>query len=152
MSDLNQTTEVQATAEAKGPVVPTTAKHARFLAAAARKRSEKLFAQVADADKLAAHYDELAAQLPESTPSAPKAAVTYEVGVTVTFRYGRNTPTSKAKEVTGVIRARKEVDGKIEAYRVVEGEGFDETLYTVQPGQIIVPKAEGEDGAEQAGE
>ena len=62
-----------------------------------------------------------------------------EVGTSVSFRFGRTTSTSKARILYGVVNARKDdEDGKPEAYKIVVGYGFDEELYTVQPGAILL--------------
>ena len=137
MSDLNTTSTE---AEAKAPKEITTAKHARFLAETARKRAEKFRTQAAEADFAAAGYDELAATLPEFNPasSTAKARPVIEPGTQVSFRFGRTTATSKAKVLDGVVKARKDKDGKPEAYKIAVGEGFDETLYTVAPGSILL--------------
>ena len=139
MSDLNTNTE--ATTEVKAKAEPTTAKHARFLAETARKRAEKLRTQAAEADAAAAGYDELATTLPESKPSSGGGKVRpgIEVGTSVSFRFGRTTSTSKARILDGVVKARKDgEDGKPEAYKIAVGSGFDEELFTVQPGAILL--------------
>lgn len=140
MTDFN-TTEATTEAAAKAPAVITTAKHARFLAEAARKRAVKFRNQADEADTAAAGYDELAATLPESNPSTGggKARPVIEVGTNVTFRFGRTTSTSKARVLDGVVKARKDdAEGKPEAYKVAVGTGFDEELFTVQPGSILL--------------
>ena len=140
MSDLNTNTTAPE-AKAKAKAEPTTAKHARFLAEAARKRATKFRTQADEADFVAAGYDELAATLPESNPSAGvgKVRPVIEVGTNVTFRFGRTTSTSKARILEGVIKARKDdAEGKPEAYKVAVGTGFDEELFTVQPGSILL--------------
>ena len=135
MTDLNTTAT-----EAKAKAEPTTAKHARFLAEASRKRADKFTAQADEARAAAVRYDELAATLPESNPasSTAKARPVIEPGTQVSFRFGRTTATSKAKVLDGVVKARKDKDGKPEAYKIAVGEGFDETLYTVAPGAILL--------------
>ena len=145
MTDFNTTTEAteatEATTEVKAKAEPTTAKHARFLAEAARKRAEKFRTQATEADEAAAKYDELAATLPESNPSSGggKVRPVIEVGTSVSFRFGRTTSTSKARVLDGVVKARKDdEDGKPEAYKVAVGTGFDEELFTVQPGSILL--------------
>lgn len=140
MSDLNTTTSTEAAAEVKAKVEPTTAKHARFLAEAARKRADKFTAQADEARADAVRYDELAATLPESNPSSGSGKVrpVIEPGTQVSFRFGRTTATSKSKVLDGVVKARKDKDGKPEAYKIAVGEGFDETLYTVAPGAILL--------------
>ena len=144
---------VEATAEAKAHKEITTAKHARFLAEAARKRAEKFRTQAAEADEAAAKYDELAATLPESNPSSGggKVRPVIEVGTSVSFRFGRTTSTSKARILEGVIKARKDgEDGKPEAYKIAVGSGFDEELFTVQPGAILLAGESAEDNEADA--
>ena len=148
MTDVTNEANTEASSEAKAPKEITTAKHARFLAEAARKRSEKLRTQVGEADEAAVKYDELAATLPESNPStgSAKARPVIEVGTAVTFRFGRTTSTSKARVRDGVVKARKDgEDGKPEAYKIAVGEGFDEELFTVQPGSILLAGESAED-------
>lgn len=147
MSDLNTNTSTEAAAEVKAKAEPTTAKHARFLAEAARKRADKFTAQADEARADAVRYDELAATLPESNPSSGSGKVrpVIEPGTQVSFRFGRTTATSKSKVLDGVVKARKDKDGKPEAYKIAVGEGFDETLYTVAPGAILLA---GESAAE----
>ena len=165
MTDFNTETSIEATSaettteastEAKATKEITTAKHARFLAEAARKRAEKFRTQATEADETAAKYDELAATLPESNPSSGgvKARPVIEVGTAVTFRFGRTTSTSKARVLDGVVKARKDgEDGKPEAYKIAVGEGFDEQLFTVQPGAILLAGESAEDNeADSAGE
>ena len=141
MTDFNTTAAAETTTEAKATKEITTAKHARFLAEAARKRAEKFRTQATEADEAAAKYDELAATLPESNPSSGggKVRPVIEPGTQVSFRFGRTTSTSKARILDGVVKARKDgEDGKPEAYKIAVGEGFDETLYTVAPGAILL--------------
>lgn len=149
MSDMNTNTTADTNTEAKATKEITTAKHARFLAEAARKRAEKFRNQAAEADTAADKYDELAATLPESNPhtgGGGKARPVIEVGTNVTFRFGRTTSTSKARVLDGVIKARKDgEDGKPEAYKVAVGVGFDEELFTVQPGAILLAGESAED-------
>lgn len=163
MTDINTTaaetnidaveTTTEASTEAKATKEITTAKHARFLAEAARKRAEKFRTQATAADETAAKYDELAATLPESNPSSGgvKARPVIEVGTAVSFRFGRTTSTSKARILDGVVKARKDSeDGKPEAYKVAVGTGFDEELFTVQPGAILLAGESAEDNEADA--
>lgn len=141
MTDAINEVNTEASAEAKAVKEITTAKHARYLAEAARKRAAKFRTQADEADATAAQYDELAATLPESNPasSGGKVRPVIEVGAAVTFRFGRTTSTSKARILDGVVKARKDgEDGKPEAYKVAVGSGFDEELFTVQPGAILL--------------
>ncbi len=164
MTDFNTNTEAnteatavetttEASTEAKATKEITTAKHARFLAEAARKRAEKFRTQATEADETAAKYDELAKTLPESNPSSGgvKARPVIEVGTAVSFRFGRTTSTSKARILDGVVKARKDSeDGKPEAYKIAVGTGFDEELFTVQPGAILLAGESAEDNEADA--
>ena len=153
MTDVNNTA-AETTTEAKAPKEITTAKHARFLAEAARKRAAKFRSQADEADAAAANYDELAATLPESNPNtgSAKARPVIEVGTAVTFRFGRTTSTSKARVLDGVVKARKDSeDGKPEAYKIAVGSGFDEELFTVQPGAILLAGESAEDNEASEG-
>lgn len=151
MTDFNAAAETNT--EAKAPKEITTAKHARFLAETARKRAEKFRKQADEADAAAAGYDELAATLPESNPSSGggKVRPVIEVGTAVSFRFGRTTSTSKARILDGVVKARKDgEDGKPEAYKIAVGSGFDEELFTVQPGAILLAGETAEDNEADA--
>ena len=153
MTDITNDSNIEASTEAKAAKEITTAKHARYLAEAARKRAEKFRTQATEADEAAAKYDELAATLPESNPSASsaKARPVIEVGTAVTFRFGRTTSTSKARVLDGVVKARKDDEGgKPEAYKIAVGEGFDEELFTVQPGAILLAGESAEDNEADA--
>ena len=148
MTDAINEVNTEASAEAKAPKEITTAKHARFLAETARKRAAKFRTQADEADAAAANYDELAATLPESNPSnsGGKVRPVIEVGTAVTFRFGRTTSTSKARILDGVVKARKDdEDGKPEAYKIAVGSGFDEELFTVQPGAVLLTGESAED-------
>lgn len=153
MTDFNTNTAAETTTEAKAAKEITTAKHARFLAEAARKRAAKFRTQADEADAAAAGYDELAATLPESNPPSGggKARPVIEVGTSVSFRFGRTTSTSKARILVGVVKARKDgEDGKPEAYKIAVGSGFDEELFTVQPGAILLVGDSAEDNEADA--
>ena len=147
MTDFNTTEATEAITEVKAKAEPTTAKHARFLAEAARKRAAKFHTQAEEAYVAAAEYDELAATLPESKPStgSAKARPVLEVGTAVTFRFGRTTSTSKARVLEGTVSARKDEEGKPVAYKIAVGSGFDEELFTVQPGAILLAGESAED-------
>ena len=153
MTDVTNEVNTEASTEAKAPKEITTAKHARFLAEAARKRAAKFRTQADEADAAAANYDELAATLPESNPSSGggKVRPVIEVGTAVTFRFGRTTSTSKARILDGVVKARKDdEDGKPEAYKIAVGSGFDEELFTVQPGAVLLTGESAEDNEADA--
>lgn len=139
MSELNlNNAEINSEVPAKAKAEPTTAKHARFLAELAQKRADKFTEQADEARAEAVRYTELASTLPESHAPTPKARPVVEIGTVVSFRFGRTTATSKAQVLQGVVKARKEEDGKVKAYKLVVGEGFDEAFYTVQPGAILL--------------
>lgn len=144
--------EPEAKAEAQAIKAVTTAKHARFLAEAARKRAEKFRTQATQADAVAVKYDELAATLPEaSTGASAKSRPVLEVGAAVTFRFGRTTSTSQARVFDGVVKARKDgEDGKPEAYKIAVGTGFDEETFTVQPGAILLDESAEDNEADAA--
>lgn len=142
-----------ANTEAKAAKEITTAKHARFLAETARKRAEKFRTQAIEADEAAVKYDQLATTLPESNPSTGggKVRPVLEVETPVSFRFGRTTSTSKARILDGIIKARKDgEDGKPEAYKIAVGTGFDEELFTVQPGSILLAGESAEDNEADA--
>lgn len=148
MTDVTNEVNTEASAEVKAPKEITTAKHARFRADAARKRAAKFRTQADEADAAAASYDELAATLPESNPTAGggKARPVLEVGTAVSFRFGRTTGTSKARVLEGDIYARKDdEEGKPVAYKIAVGEGFDQEMFTVQPGSILLAGESAED-------
>ena len=142
MTDFNTAdTAAETTTGAKAAKEIATAKHARFLAETARKRAAKFRTQADGADAAAVGYDELAKTLPESNPSSGggKVRPVIEVGTSVSFRFGRTTSTSKARILDGVVKARKDgEDGKPEAYKIAVGSGFDEELFTAQPGAILL--------------
>lgn len=148
MTDVTNEASTEVNTEAKAPKEITTAKHARFLAEAARKRAAKFRTQADEADAAAANYDELAARLPASNPTAggSKARPVLEVGTAVSFRFGRTTATSNARVLEGTISARKDdEEGKPQAYKIAVGSGFDEELFTVQPGAILLAGESAED-------
>ena len=77
-----------------------------------------------------------------SAPKAAKVVVLPAVGDTVTFTYGRRTPTTEPVQRVGVVIAVKpktEVDGKSRPaqVKVQSGEGFDAELITIYPAQIV---------------
>lgn len=117
----------------------TTSKLALFLAAKAWKRAAKFDEAAEEARELARSYEILAESLPEKAPSASpsKAQVVCAVGDVVSFRHGRTTATTEAVVLTGTVKAVKVEDGKVKAYKVAAGEGFDEEFYVVKPGSIL---------------
>ena len=78
-------------------------------------------------------------ELKELIPTLPEQAVVdsrvYTVGESITFNAGRG-PTRK--QLVGVVTAVKaKEDGKVEAYRITVGEGFEAELYTALPGSVV---------------
>lgn len=75
---------------------------------------------------------------------ASKVVVLPNVGDVVDFTYGRTTPTTSARELTGIVIGVKpatEVDGKRTPalVRVQVGDGFDSEILTIYPAQIKEP-------------
>lgn len=143
--DAPVTDPVDAEAHDDAPAAPTSAKQARAYAKKALKKAAKLHILANEAQARAEAFEALALTLPESAPgasSAPKvrkARPVLPVGTEVKFRFGRTTRTTQARIVEGTIRAQKfDAAGIIEAYKVSVGEGFDEELFTVHPGSILV--------------
>ena len=138
------------TAEAtKATKAITTAKYARHLLALQQARVKRLEDELADARSRVDELDELAATLPESAPTTAANVKQYAVGDGVSFRFGR---AEKARTMEGSIVAVKTEDGKAAQYRVAVGEGFDQELFTVFPGQIIASAKEDEASTEAANE
>lgn len=130
----NEETTVTTTVETKATKPITTAKYARHLLALQEARVKRLEDELADARNRVAELDELAATLPESAPTTAANVKQYAVGEGVSFRFGR---AEKARTLEGSIVAVKTEDDKAAQYRVAVGEGFDQELFTVFPGQII---------------
>lgn len=75
---------------------------------------------------------------------ASKVVVLPNVGDVVDFTYGRTTPTTSARELTGIVIGVKpaaEADGKRTPalVRVQVGDGFDAEILTIYPAQIKEP-------------
>jgi hypothetical protein len=88
-------------------------------------------------------------QIIEGKPAkaAKKERPLPNVGDVVTFLFGRTTPTTSPKEVTGTVIAVKpseQVDGKTRPalVRVQFGEGFDAQVATILPAAIRESSAE----------
>ena len=133
--------------QAKATKAITTAKYARHLLALQEARVKRLEDELLDARLRVAELDELAATLPETAPTAAASVKQYAVGEGVSFRFGR---AEKARTLEGSIVAVKTEDGKASQYRVAVGEGFDQELFTVFPGQIIASAKEDEAANEAA--
>ena len=134
-------TPVTTAVETKATKPITTAKYARHLLALQEARVKRLEDELLDARLRVAELDDLAATLPESAPTTAANVKQYAVGDGVTFRFGR---AEKARTLDGSIVAVKTEDGKAAQYRVAVGEGFDQELFTVFPGQIIASAKEDE--------
>lgn len=134
-------TETVTETQAKATKAITTAKYARHLLALQQARVKRLEEELTDARARVDELDELAATLPESAPTTAANVKQYAVGEGVSFRFGR---AEKARTLEGSIVAVKTEDGKAAQYRVAVGEGFDQELFTVFPGQIIAPVKEDE--------
>ena len=140
-----ETTVTETQAKATKPI--TTAKYARHLLALQEARVKRLEDELLDARLRVAELDDLAATLPETAPTAAANVKQYAVGEGVSFRFGR---AEKARTLEGVIVAVKTEDDKAAQYRVAVGEGFEQELFTVFPGQIIASAKEDESANEAA--
>ena len=143
----NEETTVTTAVETKATKPITTAKYARHLLALQEARVKRLEDELLDARLRVAELDDLAATLPESAPTTAANVKQYAVGEGVSFRFGR---AEKARTLEGVIVAVKTEDDKAAQYRVAVGEGFDQELFTVFPGQIIASAKEDEANTEAA--
>ena len=143
----NEETTVTTAVETKATKPITTAKYARHLLALQEARVKRLEDELLDARLRVAELDDLAATLPETAPTAAASVKQYAVGEGVSFRFGR---AEKARTLEGVIVAVKTEDDKAAQYRVAVGEGFDQELFTVFPGQIIASAKEDEAANEAA--
>ena len=134
-------TETVTDTQAKATKPITTAKYARHLLALQEARVKRLEDELLEARLRVAALDDLAATLPESAPTTAANVKQYTLGEGVSFRFGR---ADKARTLDGVIVAVKTEDDKAAQYRVAVGEGFDQELFTIFPGQIIAPAKEDE--------
>ena len=146
-TNTNEETTVTTAVETKATKPITTAKYARHLLALQEARVKRLEDELADARVRVNELDELAATLPETAPTTSGNVKQYAVGEGVSFRFGR---AEKARTLEGVIVAVKTEDDKASQYRVAVGEGFDQELFTVFPGQIIASAKEDEAASEAA--
>lgn len=145
--ETTMTATVTETTNAKATKPITTAKYARHLLALQEARIKRLEDELLDARSRVEELDYLAATLPETAPTTAANVKQYAVGEGVSFRFGR---AEKARTLEGVIVAVKTEDDKASQYRVAVGEGFDQELFTVFPGQIIAPAKEDESTNEAA--
>ena len=140
-------TETVTDTQAKATKPITTAKYARHLLALQEARVKRLEDELLEARLRVAELDDLAATLPETAPTAAANVKQYAVGDGVSFRFGR---AEKARTLDGVIVAVKTEDDKAVQYRVAVGEGFDQELFTIFPGQITASAKEDESANEAA--
>ena len=88
-----------------------------------------------------ARIDELNALIPTLPEQVVVDSRVYTVGESITFNAGRG---QTRKQLVGVVAAVKnKEDGKVEAYRISVGEGFEAELYTALPGSVV--RADGTD-------
>ena len=78
-------------------------------------------------------------ELHDLIPTLPEQVVVdsrvYTVGESITFNAGRG---QTRKQLVGVVAAIKNKEGgKVEAYRIAVGEGFEAELYTALPGSVV---------------
>ena len=115
-----------------------TRKAAYYQITLAEARIEKAREQIAVATTRINELNELIPTLPEQVVVDSRV---YTVGESITFNAGRG-PTRK--QLVGVVAAVKnKEDGKVEAYRISVGEGFEAELYTALPGSVV--RADGTD-------
>ena len=134
MTDAINNTAAASTA----PAAVTTRKAAYYQISLAEGRIAKANEQLGVAQ---ARIDELNALIPTLPEQVVVDSRVFSVGESITFNAGRG-PTRKA--LTGVVTAVKaKEDGKVEAYRITVGEGFDAELYTALPGSVV--RADGTD-------
>ena len=128
MTDAINTTSTEVAAAA----AIVTRKAAYYQIGLAEARIAKAQDQIGVAQ---ARIDELKALIPTLPEQAVVDSRVYTVGESITFNAGRG-PTRK--QLVGVVAAVKnKEDGKVEAYRISVGEGFEAELYTALPGSVV---------------
>lgn len=128
MTDAINTTSTEVAAAA----AIVTRKAAYYQISLAEARIAKANEQIGVAQ---ARIDELNALIPTLPEQVVVDSRVYSVGESITFNAGRG-PTRK--QLVGVVAAVKnKEDGKVEAYRISVGEGFDAELYTALPGSVV---------------
>lgn len=147
MTDAINTTSTEVAAAA----AIVTRKAAYYQISLAEARIAKAKEQIGVAQ---ARIDELNALIPTLPEQVVVDSRVYSVGESITFNAGRG-PTRK--QLVGVVAAVKnKEDGKVEAYRISVGEGFDAELYTALPGSVVRADGTASDDTdsqpEQAGE
>ena len=139
MTDAINTTSTEVAAAA----AIVTRKAAYYQITLAEARIEKAREQIAVATTRINELNELIPTLPEQVVVDSRV---YTVGESITFNAGRG-PTRK--QLVGVVAAVKnKEDGKVEAYRISVGEGFEAELYTALPGSVV--RADGTDADSEA--
>ena len=109
-----------------------TRKAAYYQITLAEARIEKAREQIGWATTRINELNALIPTLPEQVVVDSRV---YTVGESITFNAGRG-PTRK--QLVGVVTAVKaKEDGKVEAYRITVGEGFEAELYTALPGSVV---------------
>ena len=140
------TDAINNTAAATATPAVTTRKAAYYQISLAEGRIAKANEQIGVAQ---GRIDELNALIPTLPEQIVVDSRVFSVCESISFNAGRG-PTRKT--LTGVVTAVKaKEDGKVEAYRITVGEGFDAELYTALPGSVV--RADGTDAdsdAEQA--
>lgn len=128
MTDAINTTATEVAAAAS----IVTRKAAYYQITLAEARIAKAQEQIGVAQ---ARIDELNALIPTLPEQVVVDSRVYTVGESITFNAGRG-PTRK--QLVGVVAAVKnKEDGKVEAYRISVGEGFETELYTALPGSVV---------------
>ena len=131
------------TTEVAAAAAIVTRKAAYYQITLAEARIEKAREQIAVATTRINELNELIPTLPEQVVVDSRV---YTVGESITFNAGRG-PTRK--QLVGVVAAVKnKEDGKVEAYRISVGEGFEAELYTALPGSVV--RADGTDADSDA--
>ena len=140
---INTTSSAVAAATAIAIAAIVTRKAAYYQITLAEARIEKAREQIAVATTRINELNELIPTLPEQVVVDSRV---YTVGESITFNAGRG-PTRK--QLVGVVAAVKnKEDGKVEAYRISVGEGFEAELYTALPGSVV--RADGTDADSDA--
>lgn len=112
---------------------PKTKGAALHFASLANDKAGKLLHEAVQSLAKGLYLNSLAESLPEAAAPTAKAHPVYEVGTVVSFRFGRG---QTARVLAGEIVGRKVEDDKVQAYRIVVGEGFDAESFVVMPGSI----------------
>ena len=146
MTDAINTTSTEVAAAA----TIVTRKAAYYQITLAEARIEKAREQIAVATTRINELNELIPTLPEQVVVDSRV---YTVGESITFNTGRG---QTRKQLVGVVAAVKNKGGKVEAYRISVGEGFEAELYTALPGSVVRADGTASDDTdsqpEQAGE